>query len=99
MGARSGVHLVQIIVLWLSVFDSAAWAQPNDQKPDKAFWPCEVRISEEAKVEQKNKYGVVTSKRTGPLNFCPPTAARLCAGTNPVKPAAGVSTDRSKLFT
>ena len=34
------------------------------QKPDKAFWPHEVRISEEVKVEQKTKYGVVTSKRT-----------------------------------
>ena len=58
------INLVQIIALWLSVFDSAAWAQPSDQKPDKAFWPREVRISEEVKVEQKTKYGVVTSKRT-----------------------------------
>jgi hypothetical protein len=57
------INLVQIIALWLSVFDSAAWAQSSDQKPDKAFWPREVRISEEVKVEQKTKYGVVASKR------------------------------------
>ena len=50
------INLVQIIALWLSVFDSAAWAQPSDQKS--------VKISEEVKVEQKTKYGVVTSKRT-----------------------------------
>ena len=58
------INLVQIIALWLSVFDSAAWAQPSDQKPDKAFWPREVRIPEEVKVEQRTKYGVLTSKRT-----------------------------------
>ena len=57
------INLVQIIALWLSVFDPAASAQPSDEKPDKAFWPREVRISEEVKVEQKTKYGVVTSKR------------------------------------
>jgi hypothetical protein len=59
------INLVQIIALWLSVFDSAAWAQPSDQKPDKAFWPGEVRIPEEVKVEQRTKYGVVT--RSEPL--------------------------------
>jgi hypothetical protein len=58
------INLVRIIAFWLSVFQSAAWAQPSDEKPDKAFWPREVRISEEVKVEQKTKYGVVTSKRT-----------------------------------
>jgi hypothetical protein len=57
------INLVQIIALWLCVFDPAASAQPNDEKSDKAFWPPEVRISEEVKVEQKTKYGVVTSKR------------------------------------
>jgi hypothetical protein len=39
-------------------------AQPSNEKPNKAFWPREVRISEEVKVEQKTKYGLVTSKRT-----------------------------------
>lgn len=39
-------------------------AQPSDEKPNKALWPREVRISEEVKVEQKTKYGLVTSKRT-----------------------------------
>ena len=53
---------MQIITLWLSVFDSAAWVQPSDQKPDKAFWPREVRISEEVKVEQKTKYGVTDNE-------------------------------------
>ena len=57
------INLVQIVALWLCVFDLTASAQPSDEKPDKAFWPREVRISEEVKVEQKNKYGVVTSKR------------------------------------
>jgi hypothetical protein len=57
------INLVQIVAFWLCVFDLTASDQPSDEKPDKAFWPREVRISEEVKVEQKTKYGVVTSKR------------------------------------
>jgi hypothetical protein len=92
------VHLVQIIVLWLSVFDSAAWAQPNDQKPDKAFWPCEVRISEEAKVEQKTKYGVVTSKRTGASELLSSYGGKALRGDESGEACCGCL-DRSKLFT
>jgi hypothetical protein len=40
-----------------------AWAQPSEEKPNKVFWPREVKISEEIKLEQKTKYGLVTSKR------------------------------------
>jgi hypothetical protein len=58
------INLVQMVAFWLCVFDPTASAQPSDEKPDRAFWPREVRISEEVKVEQKTKYGVVTSKRT-----------------------------------
>jgi hypothetical protein len=58
------MNLVQIIGLWLCVFDLTASAQPSDEKPDKEFWPREVRIAEDVEVEQKTKYGVVTSKRT-----------------------------------
>jgi hypothetical protein len=36
----------------------------TNQRPDKAFWPREVRISEDIKLEQKTKYGLVTSKRS-----------------------------------
>ena len=57
------INLVQITVFWLCVFGTATLAQASDEKPDKAFWPREVRISEEVKVEQKTKYGVVISKR------------------------------------
>ena len=56
------IILVQIVALCLCVLDPAS-AQPSDAKPEKAFWPREVRISEEVKVEQKTKYGVVASKR------------------------------------
>jgi hypothetical protein len=54
---------VQIIALWLSAFGLAAGAQSSDEKPNKAFWPREVKISEDIKLEQKTKYGVVAAKR------------------------------------
>ncbi len=57
------INLVQIIALWLFAFAPVAWAQPSDEKPNKAFWPREVKISEDIKFEQKTKYGLVTSKR------------------------------------
>jgi hypothetical protein len=56
------VILGQAIALCLSFCDSTS-AQSNEEKPDKAFWPREVKISEEIKLEQKTKYGVVTAKR------------------------------------
>ena len=49
----------------LSVCFRLASAQPSNEKPNKAFWPREVRISEDVKVERKTKYGLVTSKRHG----------------------------------
>jgi hypothetical protein len=58
------INLVQIIALWLSVFAPAAWAQTSEEKPNKVFWPREVKISEEIKLEQKTKYGLVTAKRS-----------------------------------
>jgi hypothetical protein len=54
--------LARAIALGLCFFDSTS-AQLSDEKPEKAFWPREVRISEEVKLEQKTKYGVVTAKR------------------------------------
>ena len=54
--------LTRAIVLSLYFFDSAS-AQSSEEKPEKAFWPREVKISEEVKLEQKTKYGVVTAKR------------------------------------
>ena len=54
--------LARAIALCLSFFDSAS-AQSSEEKPDKAFWPREVRISEEVKFEQKTKYGIVAAKR------------------------------------
>jgi hypothetical protein len=39
-------------------------AQSSGDRPDKVFWPREVKISEEIKLEQKTKYGLVTSKRS-----------------------------------
>jgi hypothetical protein len=54
--------LTRAIVLSLCFFDSAS-AQSSEEKPEKAFWPREVKISEEVKLEQKTKYGVVTAKR------------------------------------
>jgi hypothetical protein len=44
--------LARATALWLSVFAPAAWAQPSDEKPEKAFWPREVKISEDIKLEQ-----------------------------------------------
>ena len=58
------INLLRIIALWLSVFVPAAWAQPSEEKPNKAFWPREVKISEDIKLEQKTKYGLVTAKRS-----------------------------------
>jgi hypothetical protein len=54
--------LARAIALCLSFFDSTS-AQSSDEKPEKAFWPREVKISEDIKLEQKTKYGVVTAKR------------------------------------
>ena len=54
--------LARAIAICLCFFDSTS-AQSSDAKPNKAFWPREVKISEEVKVEQKTKYGVVTAKR------------------------------------
>jgi hypothetical protein len=54
--------LARAIALCLWFFDSTS-AQSSDEKPEKAFWPREVKISEDIKLEQKTKYGVVTSKR------------------------------------
>ena len=51
------------IALCLCFVDSTS-AQPSDEKPEKAFWPREVKISEDIKLEQKTKYGLVTSKRS-----------------------------------
>jgi hypothetical protein len=39
-------------------------AQSGGDRPDKVFWPGEVKISEEIKLEQKTKYGLVTSKQS-----------------------------------
>jgi hypothetical protein len=55
--------LARVIALSLCVFDSTT-AQPSEERPNKAFWPREVRISEDIKLEQKTKYGLVTSKRS-----------------------------------
>ena len=52
--------LVGVIALYLCAFD----LKSADQRPDKAFWPREVKISEDIKVEQKTKNGVATSKRS-----------------------------------
>ena len=57
------INLVQIVAFWLCAFALAAWAQPSDEKPEQMFWPREVKLSEEIKLEQKTKYGVVTAKR------------------------------------
>ena len=57
------INLVRIIALWLSIFAPTARAQPSDEKPNKAFWPREVEISEDIKFEQETKYGLVTAKR------------------------------------
>jgi hypothetical protein len=38
-------------------------AQSSDEKSEEAFWPREVKILEDIKLEQKTKYGVVTAKR------------------------------------
>jgi hypothetical protein len=57
------INLLRIIALWLPVFTPAAWAQPSEEKPEKEFWPREVKISEDIKLEEKTKYGVVTAKR------------------------------------
>ena len=38
-------------------------AQAPAHRPDKAFWPREVEISEEVVLEQRNQYGLVSSKR------------------------------------
>jgi hypothetical protein len=54
--------LARAIALGLCFFDSTS-AQSGDEKPEKAFWPREVKISEDIKLEQKTKYGVVTAKR------------------------------------
>jgi hypothetical protein len=54
--------LARAIALGLCFFDSTS-AQPSEEKPEKAFWPREVKISEDIKLEQKTKYGVVTAKR------------------------------------
>ena len=54
--------LTRAIVLGLCFFDSAS-AQSSEEKPEKVFWPREVKISEEVKLEQKTKYGVVAAKR------------------------------------
>jgi hypothetical protein len=55
--------LVRAIALGLCFFDSAS-AQSSEEKPNKAFWPLEVKIFEDIKLEQKTKYGVVTAKRS-----------------------------------
>ena len=55
--------LARAIALCLCFFDSTS-AQASDEKPDKAFWPREVKISDDIKLEQKTKYGLVTSKRS-----------------------------------
>jgi hypothetical protein len=39
-------------------------AQSSGDRPDKVFWPREVKLSEGIKLEQKTKYGLVTSKRS-----------------------------------
>jgi hypothetical protein len=39
-------------------------AQSSGDRPDKVFWPREVKISEGIKLEQRTKYGLVTSKRS-----------------------------------
>jgi hypothetical protein len=57
------IKLMRITALCLSVFAPAASAEPSEEKPNKAFWPRQVEISEEIKLEQKTKYGVVTAKR------------------------------------
>ena len=54
--------LTRAIVLGLCFFDSAS-AQASEEKPEKVFWPREVKISEEVRLEQKTKYGVVSAKR------------------------------------
>jgi hypothetical protein len=46
--------LARSIALGLCFFDSAS-AQSSEEKPEKAFWPREVKISEEGKVEQKSQ--------------------------------------------
>ena len=47
------IVFVQILGLWLCVFDPAASGSTKQRKPNKAFWPRDVRISEEVKVEPK----------------------------------------------
>ena len=54
--------LARAIALGLCCFDSTS-AQPSEEKPSKTFWPRQVEISEEVKLEQKTKYGVVSAKR------------------------------------
>jgi hypothetical protein len=54
--------LARAIAFGLCFFDSTS-AQSSEEKPEKAFWPREVKISEDIKLEQKTKYGVVTAKR------------------------------------
>ena len=48
-----GDRFVQILGLWLCVFDPMASGSTKQRKPNKAFWPRDVRISEEVKVEPK----------------------------------------------
>jgi hypothetical protein len=55
--------LARAIAICLCFFDSTS-AQPSEEKPNKAFWPREVKISEDIKLEQKTKYGLVTVKRS-----------------------------------
>ena len=54
--------LARAIAVCLSFCDSTS-AQSSEEKPEKAFWPREVKIAEDIKLEQKTKYGVVTAKR------------------------------------
>lgn len=50
-------------VFWFVGFAASLCAQLSEEKPDKAFWPKEVQITEDLVLEQKNRYGLVSSKR------------------------------------
>ena len=54
--------LVRAIALGLC-FCGSIFAQSSEEKPEKQFWPREVKISVEVKLEQKTRYGVVIAKR------------------------------------
>ena len=58
------VCLVAIAFSLASLGIASVAAETSGDRPDKVFWPREVKISEEIKLEQKTKYGLVTSKRS-----------------------------------